>query len=287
MRRIYISEIDLHFHAGAEREPGGSMRDHIEFAVRSNRKVLGVLDHLGLYFPTSTQSPHSSYTPDMDGYLKLLDEIASFKDTIPGLTVLVGTEIRVDCFDRAAPYFVDQLDYFAAEVNEPRDSETYTEFLLLGTRLVQEYRERYGKPGFLAHPFRGRLHWDLHAKDRSRSKLEQLRPLEESPDPGREATDYFEVDVPMVCDAFRKAQVPVEINQADFRRVEHVNSRPYYQRLLKMYELLRDEGVEFVVGSDLHHITDPTHTPFVACDMLGVRTKDIQFIRPFLDDLPS
>ena len=51
---MFIYQVDLHYHTGQERQTGASVRDYLEHARMTGRKILGITDHLSLYLGYKT-----------------------------------------------------------------------------------------------------------------------------------------------------------------------------------------------------------------------------------------
>jgi len=46
---MQIHNIDLHYHAGQERQAGVTLTEYIDYAQKTARKILGITDHYHLY----------------------------------------------------------------------------------------------------------------------------------------------------------------------------------------------------------------------------------------------
>ena len=81
--------------------------------------------------------------------------------------------------------------------------------------------------------------------------------------------------------------VPVEINEGDWRRILVMNHKSFAERYLQFYRELRDEGVSFVLGSDTHNVEHPAPTAFVIAEMLNLQPTDMTILAHWLGEVPS
>ena len=77
-----IHQIDLHYHAGRERENGKSLREYLLFARATGRKILGITDHANLFQTPSADGP---FTESTANFRRLRAEMEALRPEFPDI----------------------------------------------------------------------------------------------------------------------------------------------------------------------------------------------------------
>jgi len=286
--------IDLHYHAGQERQIGATLDGYLEHAVVTGRKVVGLTDHLEFYIgqPPSNRKPMFTYEQCVAGLLRYRQDVEEARGRYPGLRILFGPEThanpRIDL--RQMPQeVVDVSDYFHSSLPfDDTSPEATTAARLQRLRDVAALRERTGKPAFICHPFRESVNWRLV----KHPIADWVTALPSRPDcdfPEELISRFFGFDVRAVARACGELGLPIEINGGTDFRIRALNLPAPLQLLWAAYRFFRDEGAGFVPGSDQHayRAADPTrregrYIPWEPFDFLGVTVDRMPLVTNLL-----
>jgi len=72
---MYMHNIDLHYHAGQERDAGATIGDYLKHAMLSGRRVLGGTDHYGLLQEARRPDKQYLYEASQAGLRAYHDEV--------------------------------------------------------------------------------------------------------------------------------------------------------------------------------------------------------------------
>jgi histidinol phosphatase-like PHP family hydrolase len=157
---LYVHNIDLHYHAGQERQPGTTLEGYLEHAVMTGRIVLGLTDHLEKYIgsPLSPAAAAPLYEQSVAGLQAYRADVEGLRGRFPTLKIFFGPEIhagpRID-IQRIPQGVVEVSDYFLVSLpTVDTCADANTKAKVDHIRAIAEMRERTGKPVFVAHPFR-------------------------------------------------------------------------------------------------------------------------------------
>ncbi len=173
---LQLYNIDLHFHAGNERPPQYSMRDYIDFALASGRKIVGITDHFGFYLGRNPAACNH-YPGSIEGYTRFCRDILELRRERPDAVLLAGPEIGLNDLETGAaePAFsASAADFFMGEPG--RFEGELGEYLIDAIEITAEARNRYGCPGFLSHPLRHSINTML-GKTGPGPRMPRLPPL--------------------------------------------------------------------------------------------------------------
>ncbi len=291
---LYPHNIDLHYHAGQERPIGTTLDGHLEHALLTGRKVVGLTDHLEFYIgqPPSNRKPMFTYEQSVAGLLRYREDVDEARGRHPGLRILFGPEMhankRIDL--RQMPQeVVDAADYFHSSLPfEEGSPEASTAARLKRLRDVADLRDRTGRPAFICHPFREPVNWRL-VKGPIAEWVTALAPRRDCDFREEEVSRFFGFDVRAVARACGELGLPIEINGGTDARIRALNLPAPLQMLWAAYRYFRDEGAGFVPGSDQHtyHVNDVSrregrYIPWEPFDFLGVMVDDMPFVKNLL-----
>lgn len=285
---LAIHNVDLHYHAGQERQPGIRLEDYLEHAEVTGRKILGVTDHLGRYVDIHSKVPDPIYEQSVRGLLDFRQDIDSLKCRFPGMTILFGPELppRGD-LGRISREIVESSDFFIYEPPGVQETLTETTKGILG-RIEQagDFADTTGKPGFIAHPFRASVNYRLIKRD-IESWILEIPVREPAEYSEKDLLEFFAFDVAEVGRSCLDRGMPLEINGETHRRIRSVNMPAILKMLWACYRIFRDMGVDLVPGSDQHAFSQKigrggVGVPCDAFDELGMTLDDIPFVHPFI-----
>ncbi len=275
---LQLHHIDLHFHAGTERPDDATLEDFLLAAKRSGRRVVGVTDHFWHFLGYSKNNRH--YAGTVEGYLEFADEIVAAREEFPDLLILFGPEmnmIRVLTDEGLPAFTAPGITHFIAE---PHTGHWGGEEYVNAFPRVSHLRERFGLPAFLAHPIRNVI--SVLRQDESLAENPPHPPLSTFADPVVHTGEVFDVDIPALATAAREHDVPIELNAASWHHVVASNQEWLFERYVFFYRALLDLGAEVVLGSDAHGVGFPMPTGHEALHLLGVKPKDMRFLRHWL-----
>ena len=284
---LSIHNLDFHYHAGQERPSGVSLKDYLDHAQITGRKLVGVTDHLGLYMDAHNIRPNPIYEQSVRGFIDFRRETDSLKDRFPDITILFGPELppRGD-LGRISREIVDSSDFFIYEPPGVQEALTESTKDIVG-RIEQagDFADSTGKPGFLAHPFRDSVNYRLIKRDIEPWILEipVREPAEYSE---KELVEFFAFDVVEVGRTCVHRGMPIEINGETHRRIRSVNMPAILKMLWSCYRIFKDLGVDLIPGSDQHGFSQKigrggVGVPGDAFDELGLTLDDIALVHLF------
>jgi len=281
---MHIHNVDLHYHAGQEREPGASLRDYLEHAVLTGRRVLGVTDHYGLYADPPRPDKQYLYERSLRGLHTYRDEVLALAPEFPSLTLRFAPELshRLD-LDGVPDEVLAMSDYFICETAFP--AGTIAENTAKAVERIEQVGrlvERTDVPAFIAHPFRSSANHRLVKRDIEPwvSALEPRPGLAFAPE---ELARFFLLDVAEIGAACAAWDVPLEVNGNTHYRMLCSNLPATLQMLYAAYLLLQKQGATFVPGSDQHGFRRSvgrvgSYVPFDCFQVLGLGVEDIPFL---------
>ena len=287
--KMQIHNLDFHYHAGLERPAGTSLHDHLEHAVITGRRVLGVTDHLQFYWPRNDVAAGDgnpkAYANSLKGLAKYRREVEEEKKHFPSLQILFGPEIPPKTRLADIPQEVlDLADYFICEQAFRGDEnalEENTETFIRRIEEIRDFTRATGKPTFLAHPFRLSINFRLIKRPIELwvTSLGYRHNEDFSP---AELARFFLLDVEKVAAAASADGVPLEVNGSSEYRVRSSNLPAALQMLRAACRLFRNAGVELVPGSDQHGFTTNVgrmgaYVPYETFEGLGMKAEDIHF----------
>jgi hypothetical protein len=286
---LFVHNIDMHYHAGQERQPGTSLADYLEHAVMTGRVVLGVTDHLERYIgtPRSHSSNQPLYEQSVKGLHRFREDVDQLRERFSSLEIYFGPEIhagpRIDL--RKIPQgVVDIADYFfvslpTAEESVVADTEAKTGQI----NSIAEMRERTGRPTFVAHPFRAAVNNRL-VKRPILPWVTAITPRSPDEFSDGEINEFFGFDVRAIGKACGECNLPVEINGGTDSRIRGLNLPAPLQMFWAGFRIMKEEGTTFVPGSDQHGFMrtrerrEGRYIPFDAFQILGLTARDIVFL---------
>jgi len=281
--------VDLHFHAGHERQPDTSMEDYLEFASMTGRAVLGVTDHFGYYCPGTDRGPRP-YAGNLVGFMRFIADIEETSTRFPMLQVLKCPELGAASLDGPIPQEAVQASHFF--LCEPPGFEDEqvgpnTTSRLRHVHRAAELRQATSKPVVLVHPFRNAVNRRL-VKAPIEPRIAQWRSTPSSAFSDEDLNSFFMFDLRRYAETCREEGIPVEVNGNTDSRIRRVNLATPYRMLLAAYRLFLECGVDLVPGSDIHGIGSGVGrggdcVPWMTFEALDLTPLDSPFLRSLLD----
>ncbi|MBN1583251.1 MAG: hypothetical protein JXA89_21255 [Anaerolineae bacterium] len=293
LETLYIHTIDLHYHAGQERQSGTTLEGYLEHAVMTGRRILGLTDHLEKYIgvPLSSALTPPLYEQSVAGLETYRADIDRLRPQFPTLCLFFGPEIhagpRID-LSSIPQRVVDVSDYFL--ISLPTDGTSISADTDVKIRRVHDIatlRERTGRPVFVAHPFRTAVDKRL-VKRPIEPWVTAIAPRPPNAFSDQEVNRFFGFDVRAFGRACNACEVPIEINGGTDSRIRGLNLPAPLQMLWAGYHMMQQEGVTFVPGSDQHEYMrtserrEGRYIPFDAFTDLDVTAKDVLLVRQLL-----
>lgn len=290
---LEIHNIDLHYHAGQERQPGQTLADYMRHAQMTGRIIVGVTDHLERYIGIPPAPPEKAplYAQSVEGLLRFRADVAAVQHDFPVLKLFFGPEIhaspRIDLAHIPAEIMAAS-DYFLCALPGVENScAENTAARLAWLPRIRDLADRSGKPVFIAHPFRSSVDHQLVRRD-IEPWITALRPRRDGSFQDDELNAFFRFDVRALARACREYGLPIEVNGGTVGRIRGVNLAAPLQMLWAAYRLFRDAGVDLVPGSDQHaYMLTPTrregrYVPYDAFAALDITAADIGLVQRLL-----
>lgn len=285
---LSLFEIDFHCHAGTERGADVSLAEYVDFLARSGRKLAGLTDHFGRYRSGRTDFDH--YAGSADGFLQFAGEAREIGGEVPDMLILFAPEIGAGTvMDGETCGLLNEarIDYFLGEPGANATGESYGAYLRGVVEWIADSSDRLGVPGFLAHPLRQAVNTIVGKAGREGAALRMplsapLPAVGSSVDGLSRLERVLDIDVGSLGALLARYDIPVEINESSWGRVLAMNHATFAEHHLEFYRRLREAGVSFVPGSDMHSVESPAPSPFHIAWLLEVRAADITFTRHWL-----
>jgi histidinol phosphatase-like PHP family hydrolase len=271
-----LSEMDMHLHAGMEREM--AMAPWIDLAVKDGRKVLLLLDHLELY--RMNRQEHKEwvaknkvkdwYPCAREGHLALMKDIkqaAKRKDVL----VFSGWEVsetELDTVLEAEPMRLAEVIGWHISSNRngpPPDGKK----LLKRTRQIIKAQEQFHVPMIIFHPFSMRIENILR------------RAQQTGRDPATITTAEYRFFQPgeqqELIGLLRDRSIYIEIPRGLTGYWQNPLIR---QAFIEDIHPLAEAGVQFIVSTDAHGVRSyqKPFNPRSYCDDLAVTTENTNTI---------
>ncbi len=298
MTTVPLHTVDLHYHAGMEREPGCSIADHLRHAQVTGRRIVGVTDHDFYLRGEGAKAPGKAYPYEfsLSGLEQFRDEVRSAAKGFPELAVYFSIELGARRDLSTVPdAFLEMCDFIICEASPLSSDRSTTDELRL--RRVQQVRDlinRAGKPAFLGHPFRLAIDDRLVFGDIDPQLASApARPKLDFDD--EELNSFFRHDIRAMARACHHYNVPVEVNGHTCWRVLGLNLPVLYDLLCAANRVLRDEGVELVPGSDQHEFrltwggkfaNAGVPVPWQLLERLGISLEHSALVRSLVSRCP-
>ncbi len=281
---LSIHNVDLHYHAGQERQAGVSLSAYLEHATVTGRRLLGITDHYGLYGEPARSDRKYPYEFSLDGLRAYHDDVMALRSHFPTLTLFFAPELgpRVD-LDEIPDCVLEMSDYFICETSFPAgDIAENTAATVERVEQVAVFVERTGKPAFIAHPFRSSVNHRLVKRD-IEPWVTRMAPRLEADYSAEELNRFFLLDVAEIGAPCAARGVPLEVNGNTHYRTLCSNLPAALQMLYAAHRLLQSQGTQFVPGSDQHGFRTGVgriggYVPYDCFRALGLSAADISFL---------
>jgi len=284
---LAVHNVDLHYHAGQEREPGCTLEDHLQHAQMTGRRIIGVTDHSEYFIGGEVlQEGTYPYEFSLAGLECFHDEVRRASLLFPELRVLFGPELSMHQDLSEVPNRVAEIsDFFPCEApdvsdDHPSNTDQYTARVGEIRRLM----DRCGIPAFLAHPFRSAIDARLVFSPIAPGMAAMdARPEFDFPDD--ELNRFFMLDVRALARQCASHAVPIEVNGQALLRVILLNLPVLSDLFCGAHRIMCQEGVELVPGSDQHEFRTGfggrggCHVPWQVFERLGVGLPDMPLAR--------
>ncbi len=279
-----IYQMDYHYHAGQERG-ARTLREHLDHAAVTGRRLVGCTDHYGKYLPDSKPPILPPvYERSLKGLADYRAEMDALKSDFPEITLYFAPEIgpKTD-FSTVGSEAVELSDYFICEPPGVDGTlEENTEAMVKRLREAAAFSKSVNRPVYIAHPFRSSVNYRL-VKNPIEPATTSMAYRENFRDYSMDAINaFFMFDAARLGREAAVLGIPIEINGETHNRIRANNMAPVMGMMWAAYAVMKDEGARFVPGSDQHGFETGKHGTYVPCDCfeaLGVRAEDIRFMR--------
>ena len=281
---LQMHEMDFHYHAGQERN-NKTLREHLVHAAATGRKVVGLTDHYGRYFPNerNLERPHH-YPVSLRGLREYARELDALRGDFPNLTLYFAPELSPAADLGEVPDEVHEIsDYYICEPTGIKGTaQENTDALTRHLHRIAEFSRKTQKRVYLAHPFRASVNLRLVSSGIAPDITAlQTRPGPENYDPG-EAERFFLLDVVRLGQEAAALGIPLEVNGETHNRIRVTNLPAPLKLLWAAYLIMKKQGASFVPGSDQHDFQTGrygAYVPFDCFEAIGVQPEEIGFMR--------
>lgn len=281
---MLLSEIDLHYHAGMERQGGASLADYLDHAVATGRRFIGLTDHVGRYMDGMPQHHHPGiYSPDLAGLLQYRGEMEALRPLYPELAVFFAPEYpHTTPLGRLAEEWLAPADYCICELTFDERPEAgpgeRTDIAISYLGDVARLRERSGKPTYFAHPLRDSMNRRIYDPPELDPAVIELARRASATLDCADLNALFECDLAAIGQAAGELNVALEVNGETRGRILRILPE-LYPAYIAAYRLMCDNGARLVAGTDQH---DPRHFPAISgwtepIALLGPESLDVGF----------
>jgi len=287
---LEVHNIDLHYHAGSERSGECTLRDYIEHARMTGRKILGVTDHMDRYMPERFKNP---YGIGAEGWKKFREELEKLAPEFPSMRLILAPESSVETADKLlTPDVAAEANCFIIEpprIYDCTDAGKNTESWVTAVGRIAEIGRNSGKPFHMAHPFREASNNRL-IENPIEPWITEMPSRRDCDFSDEEVNRFFMMDVRALGKALADHGVPTEISGDTVARITRISLPSCRHILWAAYRVLREEGVELLPGSDHHVSTDVigrvgTQVPSEVFEWLGIGVSDIPHLYKLCPDL--
>jgi len=271
-----LKEMDMHLHAGMEREV--PLEEWVDLAVADGRKVLVLLDHLELYRQTPEEYAawakergfEQRYPVGSEGHRALMEDLARMRERDDVITFR-GWEIyegELDTGIEPEPMRLAEVIGWHISPNnggDPPNGQT----LLKRIGQIAEIQKDFPVPMIVFHPFSMRLENIQATAGKQGRDLANLT-----------VADYrfFQPgEQERVIDFLKGSSIYIEISRSTGRYWEDPVVR---EALLADIRPLAEVGVQFTVSTDGHHV-ESAKRPFEPeryCEPLGIAPRNTNTI---------
>ncbi len=281
---MQIHNIDFHFHAGQERQPGVTLADHLAHAVMTGRRIVNLTDHAEKYLGPAPLPENAPYRKGIEGLADYRADVDKLRGKFPSLKLFFGPEFHPNFdLDTVPGELADLADLFLCAL--PPVEETFaanTAGRLAHLENIRRFRDRMNRPVLVVHPliscikFQLVTHpiepWitDIPIRDVGQYSLEELN-------------KFFRFDIKVLATACREMDLSVEINGGAHEMVRFINLPAVTKMLWSAYKFMAEEGVDIAPGSDQHEISSHrgrlgVSVPFDPFEALGITPADIRLL---------
>ncbi|MBI5093692.1 MAG: hypothetical protein HZB26_14770 [Candidatus Hydrogenedentes bacterium] len=272
-----LREMDMHIHAGMEREI--PLNEWIDASVKDGRRVIVLLDHLELYRKTPEEYQAWAkekkfpawYTGGSAGHKALMADfdaaIAGRKDVI----LFKGWEISEDELDTGleeAPMRMAEVIGWHISPHNVGDPPDGTK-LIKRIQQVKEAQKRFPVPMILYHPFTMRIE---NIQRKAAAKGRDLKTL---------TVDEYRFFQPgqqeQAASLLKGGSVYIEMASAS---AAYFNDPIVREAMIADIKPLAEMGVQFIVSTDKHHATkgEKSFQPEAYCAPCGITPENTNTI---------
>ncbi len=273
------SQIDLHIHAGQERE--SSLEELIHWLVANRVTFLGLLDHSELYQLGEVglraklgRLVYRSSREGLESFFSSIEEARRLHSQ--EAFIFKGLELPEWDLPYIQPTFVASADFLGAHLNTSCTDPHFRHYTSLSwgehvaERAAQLAQLAAGRPAVLFHPFHRRLREIQALLD----GLESEQPEDDS------LLILDDGDLRVLEERVDKELVFFELNFSDiFLAASH---DLLFEALRSAVALLRDAGFAFSLGSDLHSIPEKRVDPTGVLTSLGIGIRHLRIVEALL-----
>lgn len=264
-----IKGIDLHLHAGQERDV--PMKQLVQSFVDRGISFLGLLDHSELYEmgDEALRAEHGQvvYPSSTQGLISFYREVDGMKHAFRGTaSIYSGLEVGEWDILRVSRDFILDPDFVGCHMNTSCHDPNYRHYenASCGGHLARRARELLGicrpvaKPAVLFHPFHRRL--------------QELRALIQTQGNLADEELFTKEDAATFIDGVDLQGLYVELNFGDlYTAATHPDLLKLLRRTCLTFKHL---GLGFSLGSDYHKTPQQFRDPTELVESLGLGLKD-------------
>jgi histidinol phosphatase-like PHP family hydrolase len=272
-------QIDLHLHAGQERDQ--TLEDLVESFVAHGINFLGLLDHSELYEMGDknliTKLGHLTYSSSPEGLREFYRHIDSIKVQYEGRArIFKAIEVPEWEIRSASKEAVESVDFLGCHLNTSCHDPVYRHYerTTCGEHLARrasqliEVCRPHNVPPVLFHPFHRRIQ-ELRAKADRQGSL------------GEDDEVFTSEDLRLFAERVDPLEIYFELNFGD---IYSAASQPeVLARLARTCRLLKEMRTSFSLGSDYHRTPVDFRDPALILSNLGIDLSDLGLVRRLAD----
>ena len=256
-----LDQIDLHIHAGIERPV--PLDVWIDGLIQAGRRTLGFLDHYELYLRSDAEYRAylerkgfpAWYSNGVRGFREFCDEVrAQTKER--SITALLGLEIYHGDFPQIDVRFLAGLDVIGRPISKTGSFAPWSDCVLQAAAKLRQVAHETGLVGVLFHPF-AHSFWAYRQGTPPPRGLNIVEP---------DRLDAF-------ADRMATFDICIEINWGSDSK--NLTEPLFLERYRPVTRVLKERGVPFWLGSDVHHSSDAPYEMRRLCTELGIDAGDV------------
>jgi len=263
-----LREMDMHLHAGMEREM--PLNEWIELSIKDGRKVMVLLDHLELY--RMNQQDHLEWVKEnkftdwypvgVEGHIALMKDFAEMQKR-DDVIIFRGWEIyegELDTRLEVEPMKLAEVIGWHISPNNGGPAPN-GQALIKRTRQIIAIQGQFPVPMIFFHPFSMRIENIVRTAQKSGRDVASIS--------GEEYQFFQPGEQEELIELLRGHSIYIEISNSLTNYWKHEVVR---QAIIKDVRPLVEAGVQFIVSTDAHGLRNfqKPFNPRYYCDDLGI-----------------